>query len=83
MKWFVYILECGDMTFYTGISNDLARRIEKHEHGLGAKYTKGRGPFKLVYSEECEDRASASRREREVKALSRLEKVALIKGLDS
>jgi putative endonuclease len=78
--WTLYILECADKTLYTGISNNVQQRIEKHEQGLGAKYTKGRGPFKLVYSEDCVDRATASRREAEVKALSRAQKQALIVG---
>lgn len=80
MIWTLYILECADKTLYTGISNNVQQRIEKHEQGLGAKYTKGRGPFKLVYSEDCVDRATASRREAEVKALSRAQKQALIVG---
>lgn len=77
-NWTLYILECADGTLYTGITNDLPARIATHEAGTGAKYTRGRGPFTLVYHEECEDRAQASRREREVKKLSRAEKLAFL-----
>jgi putative endonuclease len=79
-KWVVYILECGDGSFYTGITNDLPRRIEAHESGKGAKYTRGRTPLKLIHSEKYADRSSASKREMEIKALSRLEKLNLLKG---
>ena len=78
MRWSVYILECADGTLYTGISNDVEKRIAAHTDGTGAKYTRGRGPFKLLYCEECAGRAEASRREMEIKSLSREEKQALI-----
>lgn len=74
MNWTVYILQCADGTLYTGITNDLDARISAHEAGTGAKYTRGRGPFKLVFREVARDRASASRREIEIKALSRMAK---------
>lgn len=77
MSWSVYILKCGDGSLYTGITNDLSKRIEAHESGSGAKYTKGRGPFKLLYTETCEDRSAASKREMEVKSFSREDKLAL------
>lgn len=79
-NWTLYILECSDGTFYTGITNDLPARLSAHEAGTGAKYTRGRGPFVLRYSEDCEDRAQASRREMEIKKLSRAEKQALAVG---
>lgn len=79
-NWTLYILECSDGTFYTGITNDLPARLAAHEAGTGAKYTRGRGPFVLRYSEDCEDRAQASRREMEIKKLSRAEKQALAVG---
>jgi putative endonuclease len=79
MNWTVYILQCADGTLYTGITNDLAVRISAHEAGTGAKYTRGRGPLKLVFREVARDRASASRREIEIKALSRMAKEQLIK----
>lgn len=78
MNWTVYILQCADGTLYTGITNDLARRVAEHESGTGAKYTKGRGPLQLVYQESCEDRGLASKRENEIKALDRKAKLLLI-----
>ena len=78
MKWNVYILECGDMTLYTGITNDIDRRLKAHRNGYGAKYTCGRGPLKLIYSEFYETRASALKREAEIKRLSRNKKLGLV-----
>ena len=78
MDWTVYILRCADGTLYTGITNDPKRRMAEHESGQGAKYTKGRGPFQLVYQEPCEDRGLASKRENEIKSLDRKAKLALI-----
>lgn len=77
MSWTVYILECADQTLYTGITNDLERRIAEHNAGSGAKYTKGRGPVQVVYRESCENRSAASKRELQIKALSRAEKLLL------
>jgi putative endonuclease len=78
--WLLYILQCADGTLYTGITNNLELRLEKHTLGTGAKYTKGRGPFKVIYTEECTDRSEASKREREVKGMSRVEKLGLVKS---
>lgn len=78
MNWVVYILECSDGSFYTGITTNLARRITEHEQGNGARYTRGRGPFSLKYMEYCNNRAEASRREVSIKALSRAKKLELI-----
>ena len=79
MKYFVYILECSDATLYTGITTDLQRRVEEHNSSeKGAKYTKARRPVKLVYSQECADRSSASKKEYEIKHLSRKEKLKLL-----
>ena len=80
MPYYLYILRCGDGTLYTGITDDLPRRLKAHRSGKGAKYTRGRGPLELVYREDCPDRSSALTRELEVKALSRQEKLALIEG---
>ena len=77
-KWFVYILQCSDGSLYTGITNDIKYRIKQHELGLGAKYTKGRGPLKLLYKEEYENRSLASKRESEIKRLNKKDKQALI-----
>ena len=75
--WFVYILECADGSLYTGITRDLDARIKIHNDGTGAKYTRGRLPVKLIYSEATENRSSASRREHEIKQLTRASKFAL------
>ena len=80
MNWTVYILECSDGSLYTGITTDLDRRLEEHHIGRGAKYTQGRGPFKLVYREKRKDRANASKREMKIKALSRPQKLSMISG---
>ncbi|MGB1864291.1 MAG: GIY-YIG nuclease family protein [Candidatus Puniceispirillum sp.] len=77
MQWVVYILECADHSLYTGITNDLDARIAAHMAGTGAKYTKGRGPFTLIYHENCQDRSHASQREYAIKALPRHAKLAL------
>ena len=80
MNWVVYILRCADGSLYTGITNDLDRRMSEHEAGQGAKYTRGRGPLVLVYSENCEGRGEASKRENEIKSLRRDQKLELIAG---
>ena len=77
MTWVVYILRCSDDTLYTGITNNFEKRSSAHEQGMGAKYTRGRGPFELLYKEVVEDRAAATRRELEIKGLDRLEKLKL------
>lgn len=78
MVYFVYILRCKDDTLYTGITDDLERRVSAHRAGKGAKYTRGRAPLELVYREACPDKPTALRREREVKRLSRARKLSLI-----
>ena len=80
--WFIYILQCSDTTFYTGITSNLERRIREHNKSksVGAKYTRARRPAILVYKEECENRAQAGRREREIKRISRKEKEKLVLG---
>jgi len=79
-SWTVYILECTDGSPYTGITNDLESRITAHENGTGAKYTRGPAPFKLVYKEECDSRSHASRREKEIKGLSRNNKLQIFRS---
>lgn len=76
--WYVYVLRCGDGTLYTGTTDDVARRLAAHRAGKGAKYTRGRGPLKLLYTEQCPDRSAALRREYAIKQLSREEKLYLI-----
>lgn len=77
-QWCVYILQCRDGTLYTGITDDLERRLKAHNSGKGAKYTRGRGPLSLRYRENCEDHSAALKRELQIKALSRSEKLELI-----
>jgi putative endonuclease len=74
----VYILYCSDGTYYTGITNDLSRRIAQHNAGLGAKYTRGRGPVKLTYKEEGLTKSEALKREHVIKQLPRTEKLKLL-----
>lgn len=74
------MLECKDGTYYIGYTNDLEKRIKAHNEGKGAKYTKGRGPVKLVYYEEYEDKNTAMRREWEMKQLTRTQKEMLSKS---
>ena len=78
MPWYVYILRCGDNTLYTGITDDVPRRLAAHRAGKGAKYTRGRGPLELVYTEQLPDKSAALRREIEIKRLRRAEKEKLI-----
>ena len=75
--WKLYILRCGDGSLYTGITTDVEKRLEAHRSGKGAKYTRGRGPLELVYSEDCGDHSAALKRELEIKALPREEKLKL------
>ena len=75
---YVYIVSCADDTLYTGYTTDLQRRVEEHNRGVGAKYTRGRGPVELLYSEEYESRSQAQSREYQLKQYSRQEKIALI-----
>jgi len=77
MIWFLYILECKDNSFYTGITTNIGNRLLVHGNGKGAKYTRGRGPFKLRYIEEFADKSSASIREVAIKKLKRKEKQKL------
>ncbi|MGE4277016.1 MAG: GIY-YIG nuclease family protein [Lawsonibacter sp.] len=74
MPWYVYMLLCGDGTLYTGITDDVERRLDVHRSGKGAKYTRGRGPLKLAYAEEQPDKPAALRREYQIKRLTRTEK---------
>jgi len=79
INWTVYILECMDNTLYTGITTDIENRVKAHDSGVGAKYTRGRGPVKIVYTETRKNRSEASKREREIKLLDRTSKLDLIK----
>jgi putative endonuclease len=78
MKWIVYMLECSDNSLYTGITNNLERRLEEHRTGRGAKYTKHRNPLKVRYVEFRRTKSAALTREAAIKSLARVEKLALI-----
>jgi len=82
VPWYVYILRCGDGTLYTGITDDVPRRLEAHRSGRGAKYTRGRGPLELVYTEQVPDKSAALRRESAIKKLSRAEKEKLVQSAE-
>jgi len=75
---YVYILRCRDDSLYTGWTNDLEKRLAAHNAGTGGKYTRARRPVTLVYFEELDSKSQALRREVQIKALSRAEKLALI-----
>lgn len=78
--WYVYVLECSDSSLYTGITNDLERRIKQHNKGKGAKYTKPRLPVVLKYFKTVENKSEAAKEEYRIKHLSRAEKLILITG---
>ncbi len=81
-QWVLYMLECKDGTLYTGITDDLTRRFTQHNAGKGAKYTRGRTPLKLVYSEKCESHSQALKREIAVKCLTRAEKLNMCRSYE-
>ena len=77
--WCVYILQCNDATLYTGVTNNMDARLHAHNNlTTGAKYTRIRRPVTLVYSEDCENRSLAQKREAEIRKLSRVKKLNLI-----
>ncbi|HPB68019.1 MAG TPA: GIY-YIG nuclease family protein [Candidatus Omnitrophota bacterium] len=78
--WYAYILETRKGTFYTGITNNVARRLAEHAQGRGARYTRIYGVRELLYTEEFPSRGLALKREAQIKALSRASKIALIKS---
>lgn len=77
MIWWVYILECSDSTLYTGITNNLSRRLNEHKAGKGSKYTRGRTPVKLKNAWSYSTRGIASKVEYAIKKLTREEKLIL------
>lgn len=76
--WYLYILECNDGSFYTGITKDIERRLNEHNKGRASRYTRVRLPVRLLYQETCQGRAEALVRECKVKALSRKAKEELV-----
>ena len=79
MAWIVYIILCSDGSLYTGITNDLERRIKQHNEGKGAKYTRGRGPVKVMKTFEFETKSEAAKEEYRIKQLNKQQKIALWK----
>ena len=79
MSWVCYLLRCADDTYYCGITNDLEKRLAVHNAGEGAKYTRGRLPVKVVYSEDCVDKSAALKRELQIKRLPRAGKQLLMR----
>jgi predicted GIY-YIG superfamily endonuclease len=79
LSWFVYMLRCGDDSLYTGITTDVERRVGEHNAGTAARYTRSRLPARLVYQEPQTTRSLALRREAALKALTRAEKLDLIR----
>ena len=79
-EWYVYIVECSDKTFYVGTTNDIKKRIAKHNAGKGAKYTRGRGPVKIRYTRSFESRSEACKHEYQLKRYSRDEKLDIIQA---
>lgn len=76
--YYVYIMECSDSTFYTGITNDLEKRIKMHNQGKASKYTRSRLPVKMVYKEQIMGKGKALSRELAIKKLNRVDKLKLI-----
>ena len=77
-QWYVYILRCCDDTLYTGSTDDVTRRVQVHNSGKGAKYTRCRTPVEVVYTETWESYSAALKREYAIKQLTRQDKLALI-----
>ncbi|PEN14141.1 endonuclease [Longibacter salinarum] len=79
---YVYILECCDGTYYTGYTTDVERRVEEHNAGTGARYTRGRTPVDVVYTESYDSQSAAMSREYAIKQLRRGQKERLVSGDD-
>lgn len=75
--WIVYILQCADGSLYTGITTDLDARLLKHANGTGAKYTRGRGPYTVLFTERHATKSAALKREVEIKTFSKIQKLGL------
>ena len=78
LDWCVYMILCSDRSLYTGISNDVEKRLQLHTSQRGAKYFRGRKPLELVYLERGHDRSSASKREAAIKKMPRAKKNQLV-----
>jgi len=81
--WFVYLLRCADNSLYAGITTDLKRRLNEHNHtNKGAKYTRARRPVTLVFAENAQDKSSASKQEYKIRKLTKVKKELLVKNND-
>ncbi len=78
-RWWVYMVRCADDSLYTGSTNDLDRRLQAHNTGKGARYTRSRRPVELVWSRRLKDKSAALSLEARLKQLSRPEKLALVR----
>jgi len=79
-KFYVYMVECADGTYYTGYTSDLGKRLKRHNDGLASKYTRGRLPVTLVWKKEYQQFKSAFKTELVIKNLTRMQKEALVRG---
>jgi putative endonuclease len=79
-QWTLYVAECADGSYYTGIAKDIAKRIETHNAGKGSKYTATHRPVKLVFQEPQADYSAALRREYQIKSLPKARKVRFVSG---
>ncbi len=82
-KWHLYVLQCDDGTYYTGITTDVTRRVEMHNRATAAKYTRGRRPVRLVYEEVVGSRSEALKKEAAFKKHARVMKIALMRKPES
>ncbi len=80
--YFLYIIQCGDQSLYTGITTDLKRRFREHQWGKASHYTQAKRAVKMVYTEKHQDRSSALKRESEIKSWPRQKKQDLIQSLN-
>lgn len=78
MAWYVYIVRCSDGTYYTGAAKDVFARVDKHNSGRGAKYTRARLPVTLLWVQECDDKSAALRLEYQIKQLDRAQKELIV-----
>ena len=79
-RWYIYMLQCGDGSLYTGITKDIDKRVEKHNSGTGSRCTRARRPVELVYTEDALNRSEALKREAAIKKLAREKKLQLIQN---
>jgi putative endonuclease len=78
-RWHVYMVRCADDSLYTGCTNDLVRRVDAHNAGKGARYTRSRRPVEVVWTVRVKDKSAALSREAKLKQLTRVEKLKLVR----